>query len=207
MFVETRGVIDTVLIERLVEMVRGRINHTVEVRGKIDVLATTRDLMPIIPYAASLAHQGLLGCVEMMDLGGNDDLTKIPAVHLASLVSCVTEQVNIRNVTGFRFHLMTLLDGVKSKMLMITRQKLGSEETRALVRAMESHVEKVSLGAGVTFDINVLIEYSGQGKCRELWCHKAIITLARYRELRTWATSRNWEVTRTEDMNVVMKKI
>ena len=134
-------------------------------------------------------------------------LTKIPAVHLASLVSCVTEQVNIRNVTGFRSHLVTLLDGVKSKMLMITRQKLGSEETRALVRAMESHVEKVSLGAGVTFDINVLIEYSGQGKCRELWCHKAIITLARYRELRTWATSRNWEVTRTEDMNVVMKKI
>ena len=204
MFVETRGVIDTVLIERLVEMVRGRINHTVEVRGKIDVLATTRDLMPIIPYAASLAHQGLLGCVEMMDLGGNDDLTKIPAVHLASLVSCVTEQVNIRNVTGFRSHLVTLLDGVKSKMLMITRQKLGSEETRALVRAMESRVEKVYLY--INIDTNVLLEYSGQGKCKDLWCDKAIVNDDMLRELRTWATTRNWLMTQDAYNIFLLKK-
>ena len=64
--------------------------------------------MPLIPYAASLAHQGLLGCVEMMDLEGSDDLTEIPAENLASMVSCVTKRVNIRNVSGF--NLVTLLD-------------------------------------------------------------------------------------------------
>ena len=75
---------------------------------------------------------------------------------------------------------------------------LGSKETQALVQAMESHVTWVMLFAGVTLDIRDLMEYSGQGKCRSVECHRD--TADRYREqLRTWATSRNWEVTCGDD--------
>ena len=75
--------------------------------------------------------------------------------------------------------------------MSIRRQSLGSEETEALVLAMESHEERVGLNEEVTLDIRVLIEYNGQGKCRDVVCYSD--TAPRYREqLRTWATSRNW---------------
>ena len=45
----------------------------------------------------------------------------------------------------------------------------------------------------MTLDIRILMEYSGQGKCRVVECYTH--TADRYREqLRTWATSKNWEV-------------
>ena len=76
--------------------------------------------------------------------------------------------------------------------MSIRRQSLGSEETQALVLAMESHEERVGLNEEVTLDIRVLIEYSGQGKCISLECKGD--TENRYREkLRTWATSKKWQ--------------
>ena len=63
------------------------------------------------------------------------------------------------------------------------------------MQAMESGVEEVELDEEASLDITDLMEYSGQGKCRVLWCYTD--TADKYREqLRTWATSRNWEVTR-----------
>ena len=57
---------------------------------------------------------------------------------------------------------------------------------------MESCVKEVWLDYKVTLDIRDLMEYSGQGKCRKVACHRN----DRYRkQLRTWAESRNWEVT------------
>ena len=73
-------------------------------------------------------------------------------------------------------------------------QSLGSEETRALVRAMESRVEKVQLCAELTLDIKILLEYNGQGECMEVRCRTEFKD--RYREqLRTWDLDlgRNWE--------------
>ena len=102
----------------------------------------------------------------------------------------------IENVSGF--DLVTILDSVNIKVLHISRQSLGSEETQALVRAMESYVEEVLLLGEVTLEIRDLMEYSGQGKCREMRCHN---TADRYREqLRTWAASKNWEVTRDDNI-------
>ena len=140
---------------------------------------------------ASLAHHGLLGSVKevvLLDV----DLTSVPTEHLASLVSSVAEYVSIKNILGG--DLITILDSVKSKeVLSITRQSLGSDETRALVCAMESRVELVMLNHELTLDIKALMEYSGQGNCGGVWCYSD--TAARYREqLRTWATGRNWEV-------------
>ena len=76
----------------------------------------------------------------------NVDLTSVPAEHLASLASSVTGRVSIRNVSG---DLVTFLDNVKSEQLVI-RQNLGSEETQALMQAMESRVKEVKLDKGVT---------------------------------------------------------
>ena len=98
--------------------------------------------LPVITCAASLAHHGLLSSVEEMRLC-DVDLTSVPAEHLASLASCVTRCVYIWNISGCG--LVTILDNVKSKVLWIISQSLGSEETQALVRAMESGVEIVKM--------------------------------------------------------------
>ena len=162
-----------------------------------------RSLPGIITCAASLDHHKLLGSVQDMRLC-NVDLTSVPAEHLASLASSLTWRVFIRNVSGC--DLVTILDSVKSEVLDIRYQGLGSEETQALVQAMESRVESVRLYGDVTLDIRDLMEYSGQGKCRKLRCDRD--TAGRYREqLRTWATSRNWRVICDNDTAFVIKKI
>ena len=89
--------------------------------------------LPEITTAASLAHHGLLGSVELMSLR-DVDLASVPAEHLASLASCVTMVVGIQNVNNFDI----ILNHVKCEMLYISGQTLNSEKTRLLVRAMES---------------------------------------------------------------------
>ena len=118
-----------------------------------------REKLSVITCAASLAHHRLLGSVRWMRLR-NDDLTSVPTEHLASLASNVTGGVTIRNVSGC--DLVSILDSIRIKGLSISRQRLGGEETQALVRAMESCVEIVKLNHEVKLDIKVLIEYSGQ---------------------------------------------
>ena len=157
---------------------------------------TNTNLPEIITCASSLAHHGLLGSVDEMVLG-DIELTSVPTEHLTSLTSSVTKSVNIWKVSGC--DLATILDSVKSKVLSIIGLSLGSEETQALVRAMESGVEEVRLFGGVTLDIRVLMEYSGQGKCKEVRCYRGTECYSgdRYSsdQLRTWSTSKNWEVT------------
>ncbi len=147
-----------------------------------------------VAYAASLAHQRLLDSVLMMRMC-DVDLTSVPDDHLASLVSCVTSNVHIENVSGCDFR--TILNSVRCERLYITRQSLGSEETQALVRAMESRVSELELNGGcstMTLDINTLTSYNGLGKCTKVKCYNN--TAHKYRkELRTWARSRNWRVT------------
>ena len=189
---ETKGILDPEVIENLAR----------RVKGKQDDFSSS---LPVITCAASMAHHGLLGSVENMRLY-HVVLTSVPAEHLASLASSVTEHVHIENVHGGG--LVNFLDGVKSKVLNIEELSLGSEETRSLVQAMESHVEEVELGGvrGVTLNIRVLMEYNGLGKCREMrfdgrW------TKDRYREqLKTWVKSRNWRVTRDDNYFIIERR-
>ena len=61
---------------------------------------------------------------------------------------------------------------------------------------METRVESVELGNGgeVKLDIRALTQYSGQGKCRKVWCFAD--TAARYIEdVRSWAQRINWPPT------------
>ena len=176
------------MIENLERRVRERVRHPIIPR------------LSEITCVASLAHHKLLGSVSGLWLY-DVDLTSIPTEHLASLASCVTENyfpgvhegVHIQNVSGCS--LVTILDSVKinRNQLVISKQSLNSEETRALVRAMESNVVKVWLKDQVTLDMRVLMEYNGQGKCREVELYYD--TANRYMEqLRTWTKNRNWEV-------------
>ena len=152
------------------------------------------DLRDIIS-AASFAYHGMLGSslyFRLMDV----DLTSVPAEHLASLIACVTDHFDIENVIG----LMNILNNIKSNVraISISNQSLSSEETRALVRAMESNVEIVILGdEEVTLDIGILTQYSGQGRCGVVECFDD--TADRYREdVRSWAQRINWSVTRNQ---------
>ena len=192
MILEDRGILDTDKIERLTE----RFRDYVDVRGNRDIMKLMR--------GASLAHHGLLISVDTVWLY-DVDLSPVPAQHLASLASCVRRDLNIVNVTGC--DLVSLVSSLKCQQLDINSQRLGREETQALVQAMESGVEKVVLllDDEVTLDMEALAEYSGQGVCRMVGLYGD--TATRYRgELVTWARSRNWRVDADEDCYCIVKR-
>ena len=137
--------------------------------------------LALITSAAALAHHGLLDnidCVNLVEV----DLSTVPAQHLVSLISNVTRSVLISyNVRGC--DLLTLIDSVKSEQLLIFGQSLGREETVALMRAMDSGLERLVLYEVKTRDVGgrrrgrrrgrlkeALVEYSRHMKCRlEIW--------------------------------------
>ena len=98
--------------------------------------------LPEITIASSLAHHDLLGSVECMSLI-NVDLASVPTGHLASLASCVTEEIEIDNVENL--DLLQILSNIQCNSLSISNQSLGREELNALVRTMESTVTYLSL--------------------------------------------------------------
>ena len=143
----------------------------------------------------------MLGAVDSLRLELEVfNLTSIPAQHIASLVSSVTVSVDIREVRCC--DLVTILDNVRCEHLYIYKRSLETEETEALVRAMEARVKEVELG-DVTLEMKTLTKYSGHGKCNKVMSDgehyiggEYGILLAEYREeLRSWATSKGWEVT------------
>ena len=164
------------MLKRLTRRVKDNIEEFTV--ASVDIRDVTR--RPEFMCGASLAHHGLLGSVDQIGLY-NIDLSPVPAQHLASLVSCVTKELSIMNVTGS--DLVSILSSVKSQRLYIfsnlseryQRYSLGSlgrEETRALVQAMESRVESVGLAGEMTLDIKILMEYSGQGEMHAgVVCH------------------------------------
>ena len=160
-------------------------------------------LLPDISTFAYLAHQTtenfsipsafpvqwLLCSVRRLALH-DVDLASVPAEHLASLASCVEFKLQIINV---RTTLVNILDNIKCKYLVIKKQSLGSEETQAMVQAMESRVKNVELHDGVGMDVTTLTQYSGHGKCNWVRCYGD--TGGRYRkEVRSWGQRINWSL-------------
>ena len=107
---------------------------------KVNLRYTLQFQLPEILTVASLAHHGLLGSVEGMYLK-NLDLASVPAEHLASLASFVTSRIGIINVSNC--DIISFLASVKCVHLIIDRESLNSEETQALLQAMESRVKRV----------------------------------------------------------------
>ena len=145
----------------------------------------------IITYA-SLAHHGLLGSMDKLCLD-TVDLATIPADLLASLISCSREEVRIRDVKNC--DMISLLDSVQCEQLKIGTQSLSSEETLALVRAMESRVERLKLAIAsmgeITLDMAVLSQYSGLGKCYRV-LFGGVFLVKYYEEVRSWAKKIKW---------------
>ena len=189
-FLETRGVLHTDVIENLAQMVRGMLRKLPDV--------------PEVTCAASLAHHGLLGPVESMKLH-YVDLTSVPEEHLASLVSCVTRSVYIQHVSQ---GLVSVLDSVASKELYLSGQSLDSDETRALMAALDTRVEELTLEGGwltLALVMEALTESSGQGRCRLIMCYED--TAARYRDqLWAWASIRGWGVTQDNEYFVKIQR-
>ena len=139
--------------------------------------------LPELTCAASLAHNRLLCPVYVMKLE-NVDLSTVPSHHMVSLSSCVIRAITIKNVSAC--NLVTILDSLKCKVLTVSYQSLGMEETQALVAAMKSRVERVDLKAAVTLDMGTLTGYSGHGACKRLSLYDGA---RRYREeFRAWAS-------------------
>merc|ERR1740129_823963 len=185
---ESDGIFSLGVFENLAKRVKRMLDETL-----------CKDLC-VMTCAASLAHHGVLGSVHFLRLRSDVDLASIPGEHLASLASCVTWGVSIRNHRGC--DLVSILDRVNCPVTIFSQQRLGSEEITALVRAMESRVTSVCLGdeeeeeeesSSITTGDDVdLTEYTGEGKC-EVICQ--VGTAPRYREqMRTWAQSKNWVV-------------
>ena len=161
-----------------------------------------------ITRAASLAHHGLLGKLKIRSLHLEEDLSSVPVEHLTSLISIETMSIVIRNVSGC--DLVTILASVKCDLLYIQSQHLGTEETQALVQAMESGVSDfLGLGGGdgdkegeMSLDIEALVKYSGEGKCYGITC---LSPITRYREeLKSWAEQRNWILGQDDNLSFVI---
>ena len=93
--------------------------------------------------------------------------------------------------------MVSILDRVKCDALFLRREerRLSSEETWALVRAMETRVEEVSLGnmEKTLLDVTALIQYSGRGRCRRLYISEHSDDEEKYgEELKNWASDRQW---------------
>ena len=141
--------------------------------------------------AAALAHRLIGSIITSFITLAHVDLSTIPTHHLVSLVSSVTRQLLIEDVSSC--DLVTLLDSVNCERLHIKRQRLGREETQALVRAMESRVEKVRL-FDVELDMETLTEYSGQGRCKVLdyETYEMATDIIDVQKLKTWSKEKPW---------------
>ena len=145
--------------------------------------------MDFMTCAATLAYRGWIKDVDNMWLQ-EIDLGTVPIQHLISLLSSVKRTVNIDDeVTGC--DLVTILDSLQCQEIRLGCERLGREETQALVRAMESRVEKVFLYNEIELDMEALAEYSGQGRCRVLEC-KGVTDVTFCYRLMTWASKTEW---------------
>ena len=195
-----------VMISQMIKYKKGNIRtkaETLATKPREEWVWSHSPPLPKIVTAASLAHHGIPCPVWGMCLK-NVDLASVPSEHLASLISCMTGFLFINNMSNF--DLINILDSVKCEWLFINSQTLSSEETQALVRAMESGVEEVWLGeeGEVSLDIRALTQYSGQGKCGWLRCYGD--TTDRYMEaVRSWAQRNNWQVIDYEDFFDIAK--
>ena len=164
-----------------------------------------RALLPEITTAASLAHHGLLVSVQILIMR-NVDLASVPVENLASLTSCVTGTVEVNNLRNC--DIISILDHVECDLLDISNQSLSIEETRALVRVMESGVLMVWLGdwGDVRLDFRALTQYSGQGKCEDVifYYDRAARNIEK---LRCWAQRINWTLKVGADKDITISKL
>ena len=169
----------------------GEIQHLVS-RIKDELEDPWVGSLGLLTSAAALAYRGLLKDVEEVFLH-EVNLSTIPTDHLISLTSIVTDTFDTYdNVTGC--DLVTILDSLQCNEIGLGFNDLGKEEeAQALVRAMESRVERLYFHDTLGMDIHVrnLTEYSGQGRCRVITCEH-VTDLNFIEKLLCWSGEKGW---------------
>ena len=123
-----------------------------------------------------------------------------PPEQLSALASSVSDYIDISNVRNWE----VILANIKCELYLGVEIFLESEETEALVRAMESRVEHVGIQKGARVDIRVLTQYNGQGECEEVRCsfykeYNRTEFAWTVEELNSWAQRINWTERWTEE--------
>ena len=152
--------------------------------------------------AAQLAQEGYLSSVKNLRIEDRN-ISEISSDNMSKLVSIITGFVWIENMTPLS-QLGIILASVQSRVLHLVDMSLSEGNTRSLVTAMRTRVQKVWLGRNVTFDPELLSAYDGQGHCTELKLEDD--TRDKYEErLREWAGDRGWRVTQDTTSRLVMQ--
>ena len=156
----------------------------------------------LVSSLASFIHHGYITEVEKMWLR-NINLSEVS--HASALADVtVTETVFIADVTS---NIAPILSRVKCKMLWISRMRLSTEDTAALVQGMQTSVERVRLSAEgpVEVDIDTLLTYDGRGHCGKVQCGGE--TEVRYsNQLATWGETMDWKVKKIGHYVEIYKK-
>ena len=161
-----------------------------------------------IEVAASFAHRGILGPVKNMMLDVEEicqKICQINADHLGSLAACMTQGIGIHGNEIETEQVLTILDNLKCEMLGIGFRHIGTEETKALVRAMKRVVKRVILNTIDTIDFDVLIQYDGKGECERL--EVELMTDNESECIKAWAKQINWNITEDlENQTIVIER-
>ena len=151
-----------------------------------------------ITIASFFANNGLLGEVTGLSLE-NVDLASVPRDQLTSLVSCVSGCLKIINASNI--DISRILDHMNCKELYFGKQNLCIEDTKRVVRVMETKIEKLILGGSegaVILDIMTLTQYSGRGRCGEVTSWYDATDKYKKKILR-WAKKINWDITEIDE--------
>ena len=129
------------------------------------------------------------------------DLSDIPSNQIGKLASMVKYNVDIFEITPNTYNAI-IIENVRCSMLQMCNMALTVPHTLALVKAMRDWVQEVSLGDGVTLDIDTLCQYNAQGRC---W--KLNVENDRYGErLMRWAEDAAWSVTRKVNSRLLIER-
>jgi len=163
--------------------------------------------------AASLVHHGILGEVSFENFHLESvNLSSIPTQQLGSLAACVTDEVCIHGDVNIP-NLGVLLDKVWCYSLIFTNRTLQTEDTSALIRAMQTRVYKVDVIYEHIVDrefIRALRNYDGKGECAEvmLFVKEMDPNTFRYTEedLRQCAQAIDWDVQVIHTLFIIRRK-
>ena len=194
-------------VERLANKLRAKIEDNL---GRISVSVISQDSkhfsLQELASTASLIHHGMLGEVSCKMLCLVDvNLSSIPIQHLGSLAACVTDVVFFGVNENVIPDLGVFLDKVKCDKLLFLGQSLGTDETLALVRAMqEVRIVVLLLGTRGTVDVKALRNFDGKGRCEQVWMVKGKgDSIENTEDMRKLAKTIDWGVTEIDGSIII----
>ena len=175
-----KGILDSGEIQNLASRIKDELEEWGE--GSLALLTS----------AAALSYRGFIKDVKHVHLL-DENMSTVPTQHLVSLTSRVTGRFDQdHDVDGC--DLVTILDNLQCTEIGLGFNGLGEEEeAQALVRAMESRVERLYFHDTRNMCVNTgaLTEYSGQGRCKFIFCED-VDDVNFIKKLFCWVNEKGW---------------